>query len=1110
MDRSRQFVDWIASIGLSQHTQTLLENEIDFDVLRDINEDELAQIGLPLGARKRLMKAALIAGEDESENIAGNTSGNANQQTPEDPNARNLSRPQRRLITVLFFDLAGSTALSNVLDPEDLQDIINNFQSAVATVISSHDGFIARYMGDGVLCYFGWPTAREDSAVRAVRAALQAQAEVAKLPHVLSVPLQARAGIATGNVVVGDLIGEGASAEEAIVGATPNLAARLQGMAEPGDVVVSETTRSLIGNQFQTETLDPLTLKGFDKPELAAIVTGERDGSLRFAHAAQSALPIPGREHELELLRSRWQQACTGEGQCVLLSGEAGIGKSRLVSALLEAENLQQQALVFQCSPYHSDTALWPVVAYLREKLNAKPEGNTKAVRERLQQFLSANHMDAEQLIPLADLLGIKLSGSAGQDSAPQERRTQVLLTVLNWIEVRGSAAHLVVIEDAHWIDPTTQELLQQLLDRLERQPLLLLVTSRTESRLQLNGNLLQTLSLNRLGQKAARQMIDTLLDSDLSDTALQDLISRSDGVPLYLEELARASSHVATEAVPLTLQNGLMARLDALPHVRRLAQEAACIGRDFEFSLLQSVSEASQAALKQGLEELVSSGLVLNSSDSGGRLYRFRHALLRDSAYESLLKRERSQIHFRIANALVDGQTPAQSTSPDQIAIHFQLANSPADAFAYWVEACRRAAESAATNEALAHASRALAALEHAEPGRQRDELEYQLQMSYGSAQQAAKGFAESETGVAFSRAAVLAEQLGSSREQLLAQLNLWTYKHHSGDFKTASNLVNKNFKMARRLRDSELFMQANHAAWTTGFHYEPLKQIEGYIEDGLEIYDIKQHRLCWSRFGGHDPSVCGFGHGAWVSWLRGYPDTAAEKIARCQASAEQSGHSGSTLIALAQNCFLGYYSRNHEQVLETAEQLRIMVSELKASAHVTSIADLLAGLSAVHTGAGMQGLHRIESAIDTFTQINIRHRQSLLALIYGEALHHLGRYGQAIDTLNRGLDHAQKTGEIRWRGELDRLLTKYQLKAQAISVGQAETQLENVIAHADVYGDRMYRLRAVRDLAELLSEQQRRPEAHKLLSDELQWYTEGGQGVDLLEAKEQLLRIT
>lgn len=1092
MDKKNEFSNWIESIGLGHHLATFVSNEIDFDVLLEISEDELDKIGLPLGARKRLLKALV----DTRPSNAGSSEATVI------PSPH--SQAQRRQVTVLFFDLADSTTLSTRLDPEDLREIISNFQSTIAAVIEQHDGFIARYMGDGLLCYFGWPKAQEDAAVRAVRSALQAQNKVAELPYVLSKPLMARAGVATGEVVVGDLIGKGASEEEAIIGQTPNLAARLQGLAEPGQVIISEATLSLLGQNFETSALDPVSLKGFDELHFASLVSSERTGSTRFALEEPNELPIIGRDQELNLLRSRWGQACVGEGQCVLLSGEAGIGKSRIVSALLELERLQQKTMVLQCSPFHKNTALWPVINYLNAKINFEKNSTETDQIEQLRRLLGEKPLPMKHVLALADLLGLELQAARHQELAPQDKRKLILSTLLQWLENTGKSARVVIIEDAHWIDSTTLDLLQQMLDRLERSALMLLITSRPENCPQLAGSSLVTqLSLNRLGRQAVCKMIDELTTRDLTDDFVQQLIDRSDGIPLYVEELARVSPSEG-ENVPLTLKDGLMARLDAQPNVRRIAQHAACIGRDFEFGLLECISMEQGTELQESLEQLVGSGLILNTVDGATQQYRFRHALLRDSAYESLLMRERTQIHTQIAAAMVGTCDPINSSSPEQIAIHYQLAEKSEKAFSFWIESCRRASEASAIVEAIAHGEKALAALNQVGPSKHRDELEFQLQMSYGSALQSARGFADEKVGETFARAAVLAEQLGFRKGQLLAQLNLWSYKHHSGKFVDASHLINTNFIMASKLEDKELLVQVNHAAWTTGFLFEPLPSVQEFIDTGLDSYDEDKHKLCWSRFGGHDPAVCGNGHGAWVSWLLGYPDKATEKISACLCAAERSEHKGSKLMALAQKCFLGYYSRNHESVFDSSEKLYLLASETKASAHVTAITDLLLGFAIVQTGVGDNGLKLVESAIQKLNEINTRNRQSFLALVHGEALRCVGREGQAIQVLEGGVKISEKTGEIRWKGELIRVLTSLQLEERQISPEVGETQYQQAIEHDDIYGDRMYRLRAVQDLAELLAQQNRKTEAYELLRNECKSFTQGQEGQEEPDLKE------
>ena len=1086
------FHHWLESIGLGSHIPLFHDNEIDFDVLSEVTDDQLNQIGVPLGARIRLRKAL------------ANSSDDVNQSEASPP----IAQAERRQITVLFFDLVGSTAISTKLDPEDLREVIGGFQSAIAATISDYNGFVAKYMGDGLLCYFGWPNAQEDAASQAVRAALQAQLKVSELPLVLSEPLRARAGIATGQVVVGDLIGKGASAEEAIIGQTPNLAARLQGIAKPGQVVISSNTLSLIGESFETIILEPVALKGFDILYKPAVVISERVGGPRFALKKQQNLPAVGRKLELALLRDRWQQSRCGEGQFVLLTGEAGIGKSRLISSLLESEKLQE-TIILQCSPYNSDTPLWPVVDFLQEHLCLKENESIDESQGRLHQlFVHTPGLSDEQAVAaVSDLLNITFPSKTRKELAPSEKRQRILSTLLNWLTSVKGSPRLLVIEDAHWIDPTTLELLLLILDDLHDSALMVLTTSRPENcPVITDSSLLTHLSLNRLSLSSVRRLIGMLFENDVPEEYVKQLIQRSDGVPLYVEELTRTLLSGATQNIPATLHDGLMARLDALPRTRRIAQQAACIGREFDLELLKSISLEQGEILNSGLQELVESGLLQESSGVLGSQYRFKHALVRDAAYESLLKQERLKIHSKIAKFLAGQSEYAWRGKPELIAMHYYLANLFSEAFGYWIQACKKALESSAINEALAHGARALSIVDKVPASEQRDKLEYTLQMYCGSALQVVKGFAAPETGNAFKRAAELAAQLGQDREQLFAQLNTWSFHHHSGNFEKASQLIKLNFKMSLSINDRELTMQANHAAWTTGFHFDSLDKLNHHIERGLELYDEEEHRLCWTRFCGHDPAVCGYGHGAWVKWFQGFPEDAVDYVNACRKAAMRSGHKGSELIALGQKCFLGYYARNYEMLFESAELVQSIAKKLRAGVHLTTLADLLSGWASVQNGAVQAGLERVETAMESLSETNTKHRQSFNALVYADTLASAGQQSMAIQVAIDGLQKADNTGETRWKGELIRLVTKLRWTNLELSNSQAIELFQNAINYAEEHGGRIYRLRAVRNLAEVYVKEKRNDEAYELLSKDYDWFTQGRNELDLREAEEQL----
>jgi class 3 adenylate cyclase len=646
---------WLRGLGLGQYASTFRENEIEADVLPELTEADLEKLGLPLGPRKRILKA--IANLGEAQKASG----------AENPAPLPADAAERRQLTVMFCDLVGSTALSARLDPEDMRRVIRAYQDACSGVIARYDGFVAKFMGDGILAYFGFPHAHEDDAERAVRAGLEIAGVVGGLKTRAADKLQVRIGIATGLVVVGDLVGQGAAQEQAVVGDTPNLAARLQGIASPGQVVLAESTHRVLGDVFDIAHLGGQILKGVAGQPSAYVAIGERIVESRFEARASGALSnMVGRDHELALMLERWKQAKAGDGQLVLLSGEAGIGKSRLTRGMIDAVSSEVHIRVsYQCSPYHSDSPLYPVIQQLTFAAGIRPDDDNDDKLDRLEKLL----VGAEGDRPLfAALLGLQIEGRYGTLSlTPQQQRARTLQALVNQlVELSRGKPVLFVLEDAHWIDATTLELVDQCLDQVASARVMMLVTTRPSVQHGFGGHPIVTkLALNRLGRDQIASIVNRLTHGKTLPGELLDIIAaKTDGVPLFVEEITKtvlesgelretASAYQLTGPlsrlmIPSTLYS-LMARLDRLQPVKEVAQTAACIGRDFDYQLLKAVSPLDDAALQDALERLTSAELIFRRGVPPDSTYIFKHALVRDAAYENLLKTRRQTIHAKL-----------------------------------------------------------------------------------------------------------------------------------------------------------------------------------------------------------------------------------------------------------------------------------------------------------------------------------------------------------------------------------------------------------------------------------------------------------------------------
>lgn len=718
---------WLRGLGLERYEVAFRDNAIDAAVLPQLTSEDLKEIGVAaLGHRKRLLEAiAALRGEGQAP-------------PPAPAPATAPSRPrgaERRQLTVVFADLVGSTALAARLDPEETHGVLRAFQDAAAGEIARFEGHVAKFMGDGVLAYFGWPRAHEDEAERAVRAALALKAAVGRLKAPDGGPLACRVGIATGLVVVGDLVGEGPAQEEAVAGEALNLAARLQQAAEPGAVVLDGATRRLLPRLFEFDELETPALKGLPGTVRSFRVRGEARVESRF-EARQSAGPTPliGRDQELALLLDRWETAKSGEGQAVLLTGEPGIGKSRI--ALAARERLRQEprtSLSYFASPYHTETALWPVTEQLGRAAAFGRDDTPSAQLDKLEALVARAGQDPAAAAPfLARLMGIPADRYAPLDVTPPVLRARSIELLLAQLEgLARQRPVLITLEDAHWLDPTTLEVFDAVVDRIQALPVLLVVTARPEFVSRWPSHAHVTLvSLNRLGARQAAGIVERVCGGEtLPPALLQQILARADGVPLFVEELTKAvleaglpretadgdAGHgpLPVPAVPATLYASLMARLDRLNPVKELAQAAACIGRAFSRELLAAVADLDAGAVQTGLDRLVAAGLVHPRGDGGS--YAFKHALLQELARDSLLKVRRRELHRRIAAAIEAQRPGAAEGEPEILAHHYAEAGLPGRAAPFRLAAARLAKARHATREATAHLEACLRSAEEA-----------------------------------------------------------------------------------------------------------------------------------------------------------------------------------------------------------------------------------------------------------------------------------------------------------------------------------------------------------------------------------------------------------
>ena len=719
--------DWLRRLGLFQYESVFRDNDVDTETLPSLTADDLRELGITsLGHRKKLLSAIAALSPTLGKDIEDDRGPPLKEASASRPLMK-TRHAERRHLTVMFADLVGSTALSARLDPEDMREILAAYHQAVAAEVARFEGYIAKLMGDGVLVYFGWPQAHEDEAERAVRTGLAVVDAVERLEKRAGRALSARVGIATGLVVVGDLMGEGAAQEEGIVGATPNLAARLQQLAEPGAVVISESTRRLLGSWFALTDLGPQQIRGIEAPAPAFRVLGEAAAEGRFEALRRADVgPLIGREHELALLLDRWEMAKGGEGQVVLLSGEAGIGKSRIVLALHDRlRNEPRFRIGYSCSPHHVDSALWPVVVQLQRAAGYLREDAPSLKLAKLEQLLDKAGGFGEDATPLlAELMGLPLNGRyAAPGGTPQEKKARLFGILLAQMEgLSRQRPMLVVLEDAHWLDPTSAELFERIVDRIRVLPILLVATLRPDVPTPwTNFPHVTFLSLNRLGRPASRALIQRAAGGrQLPPIVIEAILSRTEGVPLFVEELTKAvlesviwkttagDGHLELVgplpllAIPATLQESLMARLDRLAPAREVAQIAACIGRDFDEEVVGAIAGYPEPQLTAVLDQLCRAGLIQRRGTPPHHAYSFKHALVRDAAYATLLKSPRQQLHAHIAQAIERLRPEIAAGQPEIVAHHFIEGGLPDQGAIYLLAAGRLAKARHAVKEAV------------------------------------------------------------------------------------------------------------------------------------------------------------------------------------------------------------------------------------------------------------------------------------------------------------------------------------------------------------------------------------------------------------------------
>jgi class 3 adenylate cyclase/predicted ATPase len=1113
----QQIMDWLEKLGMAEYAQRFAENGISFAALRHLTDQDLKEIGVLLGHR-RIMLAAIAelarAAESAAQPVVG-------------LEVRPPDGAERRQVTVMFSDLVGSTALSARMDPEDLREVISAYQNCVADIVRRFDGFVAKYMGDGVLVYFGYPQAHEDDAERAVRAGLEAIAAVGGLKS--SVPLQTRIGIATGLVVVGDLIGSGEAQERGIVGETPNLAARLQGIAEPNAVVIAESTRRLLGNLFELQDLGTKDLKGIagPVPVWTALRPSLVEGRFEALHAG-GLTELIGRQEEFELLLRRWSTAKTGEGQVVLLSGEAGIGKSRLTAALLERlAHEPHTRLRYFCSPQHTDSALYPIVGQMERAAGLAHDDTPRMKLDKLCAVLAQTSTSIEDAALFAEMLSLPNDGRyPALELTPQQRRQKTLEALISQLKaLTRRNPVLMIFEDAHWADPTSLEAFGWVVDVIATLPVQLIVTFRPEFEAPWIGRPhVAALTLNRLTQRDVVAMIDRVIGSaPLPSGIRQDIIERTDGIPLFVEEMTKAVLEAESEsearrtaaavpslatAVPASLLASLMARLDRLgPAAKEVAQTGAAIGREFSHALLAVVMHKPHAELRSALDRLIAAGLLFRRGVPPYATYLFKHALVQDAAYGTLLREPRRALHARIAQTLEGQFAEIAESQPELLARHCTEAGQIEKAAGLWGKAGQRSLGRSALVEAVAQLTRALdqIATLPATPVLRRDQIKFQVALA--NALMHVKGYAAPETKTSLHQARLYierAEAFGEPLEDPLALFSVlygfWVANVTSFDGDAARELAMEFLTLAERQGSTAPRVIGHRLMGRTLIDTGNIVEGCRHCDQALALYD-PEHRPLAMRFG-QDTEVSVLSFRPLGLWLLGYPARAVADTSQAMKRAREIGQVATLMFTLAHTPLPLVLSGDYATASHHADEVVALADE-KGAPLWKAIGTILQGILMGLTGDPAGAVQRIASGITAFREVGSKLDIPFYLCHLAKAHAELGQ----LDDAWRCIDEATKaieTTKERWsEAEVHRTAGEMSLILAERDAAKAEAYFERALSVARAQEAKSWELRAATSLARLWRDQGKRQQARELLAPVYGWFAEGFDTRDLKEAK-------
>jgi predicted ATPase/class 3 adenylate cyclase len=1107
--------EWLESIGLGEYAQRFAENAIDSSILRDLTDQDLKELGVLLGHRRKMLRA--IAG------LGATTI--APEGAAAQPNKESRDEAERRPLTVMFCDLVGSTALSTRLDPEEMWRVVASYQAAIGAVIGRYQGMIAQYMGDGVLAYFGYPVAQEDSAVLAVRAGLEIVDAVTSLRADVSTALQARVGIATGTVVMNELLVNEIPAENALVGETPNLAARLQTLAEPGTVLICPSTRQLTGGYFDYRDLDSLSLKGFAQPISASQVLGTSGVESRFEAMHTSRLPpLFGREEEMDLLFRRWRQATQDEGRVVVLTGEPGIGKSHVSVALDERLKSESHiTLRYLCSPHHTHSALSPFINQLQRAAGFRHSDSPQEKLCKLDALLAQSTDDLEHVAVLANLLSLPANDHYRlQDLTPQKRKEKTFAALLAQLD--GLAARqpvLIIFEDVQWIDPTSLELLTAAVEHVPRLRALLLVTTRPEfTQPWPSYPHLTTIALTRLSRPDGAALVLRLTrGKTLPKEVMDQILAHTDGVPLFIEELTKMvleggllreedGAYVLVRplpplAIPTTLQASLTARLDRLLSVREVAQIGAVVGREFHYELLRAAAGLPRQRLDEALDQLVRSELMFCRGEIPNAIYTFKHALVRDAAYAGLPHSRRVHLHAATANALEQGFPDVLQTQPEIVAYHYTQANSYEKALHYWYEAAKRSSARSAHKEAVGHLKQGLTQIPNIIDPMRRTKLELLLQTSLGNSLRTIKGWSTDSVKQAYTRALQLCKESGLDEHTFPAVFGLWFWNFVRASLGEAQALAEQLISTAENVENSAYKVLAHEALGFTSFAQGKFAAAHAELEHSINKCEDSE-TPAYLDLSAQDPRVHARLYDGIVLWFLGYPDQALRICAEARVYADASQYPFSE--AMARSISLRVHQlRGEAAVVADQANAAIALCEENEFVHYLAMALILRGWATVEQGEFEKGIAEIQEGLEKERATGALLYEPYILGLMAEAYIKNERYGQAFHFLDQArLRLDDKNSERFYAAEIYRLLGETHMRSQDLD--QAEHYICKGLTVAREQKAKSLELRLCLSIYDLYELRQNGKKYRSQLGEIYKSFTEGFDTADLVRAKARL----